>query len=132
MFDRVLIAPPGRSQTHYHNHRSEVHEHRAPTDESVRLLKEMEEKALAKLIGSYDVESNGFTGKVAIFDDGPMLKRVAVAIFSINGHRMEARVEVDSEPGDGDKMALLTKLRDETARVISNNLLVHMMKGVRI
>ena len=42
MFDRTVIVP-GRTQTEYVTR--EVHEHRAPTDASVKLLREMEQKA---------------------------------------------------------------------------------------
>lgn len=41
---------------HHHHHRSEVHEHRAPTDASVKLLKEMEQAALEKILGTIRLE----------------------------------------------------------------------------
>ena len=39
MFDTINL----RAGDQHHHHRTEVHEHRAPTDESVRLLHELAE-----------------------------------------------------------------------------------------
>lgn len=59
MFDRFA--------THHHHHETRigggtthVHEHRAPTDESIRLAQEMEEKVLAKILGSVRLEGVPF------------------------------------------------------------------------
>jgi hypothetical protein len=50
MFDKHVYVRGGGDHTHYH--RSEVHEHRAPTDKSVELLKEFEQKAQDKVLGT--------------------------------------------------------------------------------
>jgi hypothetical protein len=52
MFDSYNI----RAGDQHHHHRSEVHEHRAPTDASVKLLREMEAAALGKVLASYRLE----------------------------------------------------------------------------
>jgi hypothetical protein len=54
MFDKTALYVGSR--TSHHHHRAEVHEHRAPTDESVRLLREMEQAAEQKLLDSFRLE----------------------------------------------------------------------------
>jgi hypothetical protein len=55
MFDRAtfVAVTPGDTH-HYHT----THEHRAPTDESVRLLKEMERAALDKIMATVRLEGS--------------------------------------------------------------------------
>ena len=55
MFDRYLISPRLNADVSVRRE-----EKRAPTDESVRLLREMEQKARDEIIRSIPVESNGF------------------------------------------------------------------------
>lgn len=45
-----------RAGDQHHHHRSEVHEHRAPTDASVKLLRELEAAALDKVLATYRLE----------------------------------------------------------------------------
>lgn len=54
MFDRYQVGP---SSISVHETRT-INEHRAPTDESVRLLTEMEEKVLERVIFSEKTASN--------------------------------------------------------------------------
>jgi hypothetical protein len=60
MFDRNYIAPPypvtPESYTVQHQH--EHHEHRAPTAESVRLLREMEKAAQDAVIERIDLKNS--------------------------------------------------------------------------
>lgn len=51
------------------NVRKDVHEHRAPTDESVRLLKEFEEKMFDRLIATLVIKASGFESKVIVYTD---------------------------------------------------------------
>lgn len=51
---------------HFHTHKTDnsthypeaIHEHKAPTDESVRLLNEMQDKAIQNLIAKVEVKDN--------------------------------------------------------------------------
>jgi hypothetical protein len=53
MFDKTLILSAGRHDSYQ---RTEVHEHRAPTDASVKLLREMEQAALDKIMATVRLE----------------------------------------------------------------------------
>ena len=46
-----------------------VTEKRAPTDESVRLLREMEKEALNKIIKNNDLSNNQFYARLLVFED---------------------------------------------------------------
>jgi len=66
MFDTV--------HSHHHTHHGlpsyptkvdvTIKEHRAPTDESVKLLKELEDKALSRILGTLKLESTPFDCRV--------------------------------------------------------------------
>lgn len=66
MFDRIIHNPV---QTEYVTKTVNVTENRAPTDESVRLLKELEEKALEKFIGRVIVNDNTVNFQLHTFRD---------------------------------------------------------------
>ena len=65
MFDRFNLG--GGHHTHTHSHT--VHEHRAPTDKSVALLKEMEQAALDKLLASVCLDACGLSAFAHFFND---------------------------------------------------------------
>lgn len=47
--------------------RIDIHEHKAPTDESVRLLNEMQEKAMQNIVFKGEVKNNVFSGELSVF-----------------------------------------------------------------
>lgn len=55
MFDRTVINPTQVIETS-----RTIHEHRAPTDQSVKLLAEFEQKAFDKLISITRLDNNAF------------------------------------------------------------------------
>ena len=63
MFDKLYIESPRRD---YPSHQ-EIHEHRAPTDESIKLLNEMREKTLKNIVAQFKVKNNVFSGIVTYF-----------------------------------------------------------------
>lgn len=99
----------------------EVHEHRAPTDASVQLLREMEQAAEAKRIAGMRLENNNFKGVVEVFRRVEDFSTVAAARFDLNGKRLTAQIHDD---GFADATPeLMVKLRDEMARVIASEVL---------
>lgn len=57
---------------HYHNinlpDTIKVHEHKAPTDESIKLLEEMHDKAMKNIIAKVKVDDNLVNGECWIFE----------------------------------------------------------------
>lgn len=125
MLDTYLIG--GRPQHHYHRH--DVHEHRAPTDASVALLKEMEKAASDKIIATMQMPGNLFKGVVEVLRHAADARMEAVAVFDVNGRRCTARAWVDWHD---DPRELLRKLHEETARVLAGEILVEMTRGLKL
>ena len=72
-------------------------EYRAPTDESVRLLKEMEEKAREKIIDSFTVNDTHFECKFFQEMDMTTQEMKYVVIYSMNGKKRTVNVRVERD-----------------------------------
>ena len=66
-------------------------EYRAPTDESVRLLKEMEEKAHEKIINSISVRDCQVECQVIIEKDYMNRSNHYIVVYSMNGKKSKSR-----------------------------------------
>jgi len=62
----------------------EVKEHRAPTDESARLLKELEWEAMNKIVATGKVEDNKFNAKWYIWGDPMAWEDWCRCVFTLN------------------------------------------------
>jgi len=88
MFDRTYIVP-GRRSVH-HSHDVRVTEKRAPTDESVRLLREMEAAANDRVLEAVRLTGNGFECVAQAMRDATTGDMILRAAFSLNGKKMTA------------------------------------------
>ena len=112
-----LVSLPEPRTTYVDRH---VTVNRAPTDESVKLLREMEAKAAAQVIQAVRVDNTIFSCVVHQSLDELSDRMRWRAVFKLNGHKMQA--EVDCDPRDGDVPTFQT-LRDEVAKVIARQVL---------
>lgn len=119
MFDRAVILHQPRVTEHVtHTHV----EKRAPTDESVRLLKEMEEKAEAKILESIAVTGNGFEGVAHRMSDFMSGREIWRMVFSLNGKRLAA--EHSFVPTDRRELGRqMEAFRDAIAKEIATHIL---------
>lgn len=103
----------------------EIHEHRAPTDQSVALLAEMEAKARAAIIKAVHVGDATFDCVIHTArlpeSDALLLK----AIFSLNGRKLTVEVKDWAEPE-----TMIVKLRDAMATQIANEILEPALRGL--
>ena len=84
MFDKYEIGP--REVTV----KKDVHEHRAPTDESVALLRDMEKKARREVLVAYVVQDNLLSGAVVQFVPNEFACDTEVHVtFTLNGKQYE-------------------------------------------
>jgi hypothetical protein len=125
MFDRIVVQP--RPQRIY-NH-TEIIEKRAPTDESVRILKELEEKAASKVLSAVAVESNAFKCVVQFHMDSASDRFVAVAIFELNGTKLAVEESVWAGEQDRDR-AIVAKLSDAVAQKIAGTILMQALSSM--
>ncbi|MFZ2287596.1 MAG: hypothetical protein WAV93_11475 [Bacteroidales bacterium] len=122
MFDKTTIYPgPTNSSV-------TVHEHRAPTDESIRLLRELEQKANENVLKSTRVDNNSFTAVLHQMRDALSdLDKYAI-IFSINGKKIQ--VSHDAKAWDK-KEETVVAIRDIVAKEIANQILTGLFKGMK-
>lgn len=74
-----------------------IKEFRAPTDESLRLLSEMEQKVKERFISSIEVVDNFLTTEVLFFEE-PFNRRHEITFcvkFNINGHDYSGEGKMD-------------------------------------
>ena len=114
MFDRTTIVKPGN--TTYVPYVKE--EKRAPTDESVKLLKEMQDEALQSVVDRLHVEDNIINGHAAIFDDYLRGQRLLLIKFKMNGKDYDFKVDVD-ELKVQTKHDMLVQLYHKASEVIA-------------
>lgn len=61
-----------------------ISEYRAPTDESVRLLRDFEKEALNKLIGIYEIRDNSFNSSFHVFKSPESFGYKIIGRFYLN------------------------------------------------
>lgn len=119
------IERGGGHHTHTHNHKVTVNEHRAPTDESIRIYEEMLRKAQENIIAKFPVEVLGVSGTAIAFhqDMTSYHRKVNVFIkFSINGKEHIIRGETDFEEalnsGEAAYLDSIGSLQEAATRVL--------------
>lgn len=116
MLDRTVAILPVREPPVYVE-KTIIHKH-APTDESVKLLREMEAKAEAEVVKAIAVHDNAFNCVVHEMKD---LMADAIrfrAVWSLNGAKHTTDCFVPAY--DIDKTAAMVALRDEIAKDIAS------------
>ncbi len=107
-----------------------ITEKRAPTDESVRLLREMEQKARDEVLQSIKVGNTVFEcivqQVVDCFNDQVRMQ----AAFSLNGKKMKAEFCMWTHEARENRMKLINGLRDEMGRVIATEVLLDGLRGL--
>jgi hypothetical protein len=89
MFNKTIIQPTKYIPTEVHHH-----EHKAPTDESVRLLNEMQEKALSNTMLLFRVSNSHVDAVIRVVDEVGNMQKIALIKYSINGCDYEDRIEL--------------------------------------
>ena len=129
MFDTYLN--PQRTQTQYVTR--EVHEHRAPTYESVKLLREMEQKAKDEVTKSIRLEPNFMNSNVYMSYDPMGMDKVFNIVFDMNGKTFQSMIKIsDDAPFDAQVSKLQRCFSDTIANAVLSDLsltLTKMLKG---
>lgn len=94
MFNHTTLVLGGGSESHTHHHNTKVVEQRAPTDESIRLLQEMQDKALEFLIRE-PLEFNGIKCVMYTLREPILWDIKTIVKFDVNGkeHRVDVILE---------------------------------------
>ena len=112
MFDRTIVH---QAPDHI---RAEitVTEKRAPTDDSVRLLREMEAKAKAEVIKAVAINDNLFNGVIHTMFDALSYRTTVRLVYSMNGKKLTTDYHIDDSRSLDDSIAGLI---DAVARDIA-------------
>jgi hypothetical protein len=114
--------------------RKHVTEQRAPTDESVRLLKEMEGAAKEKVDQAIRLEGNGFTALVQVshnHHDGDIVMR---CLYKWEGEQREVVYCTSDRPNLGTKkgrVEVMLGLREKLAKDIATAVLSRAFAAVK-
>lgn len=119
--------------TEYVTKKVDITQNRAPTDDSVRLFKEFEEKARASIFDSIRVSNTSFEGVVHCLHDDANCEYVIHAMFSLNGKKLQATIRHSMFSTDSEKFTeeVWEKLHKEVASVIAAEILPAFMKVER-
>jgi hypothetical protein len=123
MFNKTIIEQ--RTNNSY------VTEKRAPTDESVRLLREMEASARLEVIKSIQLPSNEFSGVIHMMRDFMSCNTNIAVMFKLNGkdHKVLISLE-DFKDVSLDKR--IEKIVNETSKYLAANILQSIFKSEQI
>lgn len=123
MFDTHVhrSAPPYPQSIH-----SETHEHRAPTDESVKLLREMEQKAQDSIMLAIRCDDNAFKFLAVVLDDEVSFRRTLRIQYSLNGVRRDIVMELKPWPQNFEEAA--AHVREQIIKSLAVELTVNVVK----
>lgn len=123
--DPQIVVVPVRSEPSSvtHHHSTTVHEHRAPTDASVALLKEMEAAAEKKIVETIRVGNTAIECVLHKWMDNLSDRMVMRAVFKLNGITETAEHRW-SPCFDADEGHAMRELRDRVAEVIATKMIV--------
>ena len=125
MFDKLYIESPRRD----YQSRQEIHEHRAPTDESIKLLNEMQEKTLKNIVAQFKVDNNVLSGIVTYFSlDMIHYQYLGVFQFKLNGIEHSISEKIDKFDLKRDKERVLRDFYTKVSQTISEELFNAAMK----
>lgn len=116
MFDTTIVKQaPAYPQT--------IHEHRAPTDESVRLLNEMQSEAKVNIIKNIIVDDNVVNGSITIMQDYYSMGKKYVVYFKFNLNGRDYVIDKIFEADSLDKNdVVLRKFYEEFSKIVTAKL----------
>ena len=130
MFDKDFAIYS--TSNYYGPSKIEVTEKRAPTDESVKLLKEFEEKAIEKIVSSTRVQDNDFEYMVHSAKDYMNSGYKFMIVYSLNGNKRKIDYEYnpryDINPSEAVAGVVKTLSEDIASNILKNT---NWMKDIR-
>lgn len=75
----------------------DIHEHRAPTDESIKIFNELKEKASASILDSFIVKNNRFDTELAVFLSMEDYSKIISYKMMINGKPLTGKFKIPSQ-----------------------------------
>lgn len=105
----------------------EVNEHRAPTDESIKILREMEEKVMNNIISMGKIEDNIFNTKWYIFHDNYSWEEKCRCVFTLNGKEYKFEFYLPSKYTE--KSQIIPKIKEDLLKKLSEVLMDDLFRN---
>ena len=123
MFDRIVMHAPQR--TEYVDRNITITEKRAPTDQSVKLLSEMETAAEDRLVCRGEIRNNTMSVQWNVFQDiaSAMMDYKVVVRIKLNGTEHLLKFNIDYKYGK-DQEAVVVAVRDKIAELIATQIMI--------
>lgn len=122
MLDRCYLSIPFDTGTRQESHTHVHHEHRAPTDESVKILKELEAAAESRVLERVDLRNN-VKGSIIRMQSLDMFEHRIVMVFELNGVKYKTDPVCVEPAYVMDKTEWVTKLMDLMGRATALELI---------
>lgn len=114
-----------KKETVYVPYEKTVHEHRAPTDDSIKLYKEIKEKAYDSILDSISINDNTLNMKGIVYRDLYEFSIKCSYSANLNGRAFEGTVAV-KDWNIHNKYDLIVSILDQ----LSKSLAVELLKGI--
>lgn len=134
--DRFIEKPVivREERTHYVERNVNVTEHRAPTDESVRLLREMEEAAEKNVLDRVKLADNGFECALTLYRDAMNDEVRVIARYKLNGRVSEVEHRIPTTQFSRrpqEKLEAILPIRVKIAEDIASQMLAAAFSTMR-
>ena len=130
MFDRYVVEQaPNYPQTVNKTVKTTINENRAPTDHSVQLLSEMQEKAFESMLGKLKLESNllEHVGVIASRDAMMYGSTRFTYQFDLNKERITGHVKIDDfEWYSLSEKEIIMRIRDGILENITHRIMLNV------
>jgi len=123
LFNTTII----RENTEYIPYAKEVtiHEHKAPTDNSIKLFGEYVEKAEKYIVDAYTIKNNILNDIHVFVFNNPLFYKSSIRFcFSINGKKFDREMELDPILDINDMDKNLKKIYENISKLISERILI--------
>jgi len=123
MFDKYQI---GRTVTQYVPYEKEVNEHRAPTDESIKLYEEIKEKAYDSILNSISINNNTINLSAIVCKDPCDYKTFVRYKLRVNDAEMIGEVKLKQD-FTFDKTEIIKNIFEDLSKSLVENLLKNLL-----
>lgn len=124
MFNRTVVMSPYPQRI---TSETTVTERRAPTDESVRLLREMEAQALKNVISVCELHNNTINATWVVRDDPMSFGVVIEVVLKINGRDIQKSLRVPVSMRNEDDFVLA--VHGAITAMVAEQLTVDVLRG---
>lgn len=130
MLDKVIIQ--GGKEAVPYAKTVTIHEHRAPTDDSLRLCQEMEEKVLQRILCRLQANDNALNFRAIVLLPRIGINHEAVYSFILNGKEINGKIVVRmSDAMTLSKTEIARQIIEDASRHIAIEILQHLdMRGM--